>query len=219
MAAVVAAAQTEAVRAAAGFLTAYATSETGRRQRAVLIDSRQYTGLTRDGRPLVEALQSPLIGVRAALKDGRTPEEALKVGLQRATRMVSVDLDHAHRAALTDTIEADERFTGWQRATAGTCGACMALSGTEAPHFEVHPGCNCVPAPKVKGAPNFVPLLTGAQMFERLTREEQDAQFGEDKADALRAGDIELGDLVQRSRLSTGDDDFLTEAPLKDAAN
>lgn len=218
MATVVASAQTEAVRATGGYLTAYLSAETGRRQRAITIDTRRYAGRTRDGRPLAEALESPLIGVRAALKDGKTPEEALRVGLHRATRMVSVDLDHAHRAALTDTIDADQRFTGWERATAGTCGACMALSGTSGTRFEVHPGCNCVPAPKVKGVPDLVPLLTGIEMFRRMTREEQDAQFGEEKAAALRAGDVLLEDLVRRNRLKTGEDDFLTEAPLQDVA-
>lgn len=217
MAVVVAGAQAEAVRAAAGYLTAYLSTETGRRQRAVGIDSRLYTGVSRDGRPLTEAFQSPLIGVRAALKDGRPAGEALAYGLQRARRMVSVDLDHAHQAALTDTIEADDRFTGWERATAGTCGACMALSGTSAPHFEVHPGCQCVAAPVVRGVKTVVAIATGAELFARLSREEQDSRFGPDKAEALRTGSIALTDLVQRNRLATGDNDFITEAPL-DAA-
>lgn len=213
LAQVVAAAQTEAVRAAAGYLTAYLSTETGRRQRAVNVDTRRYAGFSRDGRPLAEAFQSPVIGVRAALAAGKSPGEALAYGLQRATRMVSVDLDHAHRTALMDTIDADDRFGGWERATAGTCGACMALSGSSGA-FETHPGCNCTPQPKVRGVPNRIPLLTGAEMFERLSREEQDAQFGPDKAEALRTGAVALADLVQRSRLKTGDTDFITEKPL-----
>jgi hypothetical protein len=217
LAAVVAGAQTEAVRAAAGYLTAYLSTETGRRQRAVGIDSRRYAGLSRDGRPLTEAFQSPVIGVRAALKDGKPASVALDIGLQRARRMVGVDLDHAHQTALTDTIGSDERFSGWERATAGTCGACMALSGTSAPHFEVHPNCLCVPSPVVRGVANVVKIATGIQLFRRLSTQEQDERFGPEKAEALRTGEMDFSDLVQKSRLKTHQRDFITEAPL-DAA-
>lgn len=217
MAAVVAGAQTEAVRAAAGYLTAYLSAETGRRQRAIAIDTRRYAGVSRDGRPLVEALESPLIGVRAALKDGKTANEALRIGLDRARRMVGVDLDHAHRAALTATIDADSRFTGFERVTAGTCGACLALSGEGGPHFEVHPGCSCTPQPVVRGAPNRIPVLAAAALFERMSSQEQDAALGAATAEALRAGDIDFSHLVQKNRLRTGEDDFITQTPL-DAA-
>jgi hypothetical protein len=216
MATVVAAAQAEGVRAAAGYLTAYLTSEQQRPARAIRIDASRYAGVSRDGRALRDALRSPLIGTYAALKDGRPPEDALRIGLARATRMVSIDVDHANRTALLDAIAADDRFAGWERATAGTCGACMALSGTTGSRFRVHPGCNCQPQPIVAGAPNNFPLLTGVELFRRMTREEQDAQFGPDKADALRTGAVLLADLVAISELET-QDDFVTEAPL-DAA-
>jgi len=216
-AAVLAGAQTEAVRATAGFLTAYLSTELGRRVRAVMIDSRAYAGLSRDGRPLTESLQSPLIAVRAALKDGKPPPEALQAGLVRARRMVEMDLMHAARRSLLDAIDADDRITGWQRATAGTCGACMALSGTSGVQFAVHPGCQCVPAPTVRGVRNLVPILTGIEIFRRMSREEQDEQFGPEKAEALRAGEITLDELVSRSPLATDQPDFITEKPL-DAA-
>src|SRR5688572_23308247 len=72
----VAQAQTEAVRATGGYLSAFVTLETGRRAR-ITLDSRQYAGLSRDGRPLTEALTSPLIGTLAKLKQGDAPEQAL----------------------------------------------------------------------------------------------------------------------------------------------
>lgn len=216
MALVVGGAQTEAVRAAAGYLSAMLSSELGVRQRAITIDSRRYSGFSRDGRPLAEALQSPLVGVRLGLKEGKTPEEALRLGLQRATRTVGIDLDHAHRTALTDTIDADERFSGWERVTAGTCGACMALSGTSGPRFESHPGCSCTPQPTVTGVPNRIPVLQAAALFERMSREEQDAAVGPAVADALRAGDLDFGALVKRNRIRQGDD-FITQAPADPA--
>lgn len=217
MAAVVGRAQTEATRATSAYLTAYLSTELGHRVRAVPVNARSYVGTARDGRPLAEALQSPVIGVRAALKDGKSPDEALAFGWNRAARMLEMDVMHTARTSLLDSIKADERFDGWQRATAGTCGACMALAGTSGTNFAVHPGCQCQPAPVVKGVPDLVPLLTGVEMFSRMTREEQDEQFGPEKAEALRAGEITLEDLVSRSRLVTDQPDYLTEAPL-DAA-
>src|SRR5687768_12736225 len=146
MAAQLTRAQIEGVRLTAGYLGAFLRSETGRGT-APAIDSRQYAGKSRDGRPLSEALVSPLIGVRAALKDGKPPSAALAVGLNRATRTVKFEAVQTPRDALLATVEADERLSGWQRNVAGTCAACMALSGSSGPRFEVHPGCECVPMP------------------------------------------------------------------------
>lgn len=213
MAAAVAGAQTEAVRATAGYLTAYLATETGRRSRAVAIDTRRYAGVSRDGRPLAEAFESALIGVRAALAQGRPVEEALRSGLGRGQRIVGVDLDHAHRSALMDTLDRDDRFAGWERVTAGTCGACLALSGSTTGSFDTHPGCNCTPQPRVRGVPTVVKVATGIELFRALSRDEQDARFGPERAEALRAGDLEIGSLVRRNRLATGATDFITEAP------
>lgn len=141
-------AQTEAVRLTAGYLGAFLRLE-GSRGTVPAIDSRKYAGKSRDGRPLAEALQSPLIGVRAALKDGHSPAGALKLGLVRGTRTVSFETVQAGRDALLETVEFDDRVLGWQRSVSGTCAACMALSGTSGPRFEVHPNCACVPMPTV----------------------------------------------------------------------
>jgi hypothetical protein len=94
-------AQREAVALTGAYLTAFLSSEVGTRTRGPILDTRRYSGLSRDGRLLRDALRSPMIGVRFKLKEGATPEEALKFGLDRAKRMVSVDYDHAHRTALT----------------------------------------------------------------------------------------------------------------------
>lgn len=215
---VVASAQTQAVRAASGYLTAFLSAELGRRVPVVRIDSRVYAGTSRDGRPVAESLRSPVIGMRAALKDGKSFEEALSVGVNRAKRIIEMDVMHAGRKPVLDTIEADDRFDGWKRATAGTCGACMALSGTSGDDFGVHPGCQCQPSPVVRGVRDLVPLLSGMEMFQRMTKDEQDAQFGPEKAEALRLGEITLAALVAHSTLDSDQPNFLTEAPLNAAA-
>lgn len=211
-------AQREAVRATSGYLTAFLGSELGRRVSTVQIASNAYAGKSRDGRRLVEALESPIIGVRAALKDGKSPAEALAFGFHRATRTLDLDVMHAARSALTDTIAADDRFDGWQRLTKGTCGACMALSAHSGPDFKVHPHCRCIPQPRVRGVPDSVPVKSGDELFRALTQAQQDEQFGEAKAALLRAGVISLAALVDESHLETDQDDFVTEKPLQDAA-
>jgi hypothetical protein len=215
LAQVVGQAQGEAVRATGGYLSAFLRLETGA-PAAVTLDSRTYAGLSRDGRPLQEALRSPLIGTLGKLKEGATPDEALSYGLNRATRMVSVDFDHAHRSALLDTLEADDRFAGFERATAGTCGACMALSADGGPHFDVHPGCQCVPQPVVSGVPDLFSLPSPLALFASKTKAEQDEALGAEAADKVRSGAIELSDLVAVSPLAT-QPDFLTQAPIQDA--
>jgi hypothetical protein len=148
-------AQGEAVTLTGAYLTAFLTSETGSRTRGPTLDTRAYSGLSRDGRALRESLRSPMIGTRLKLKEGASVEEALKFGLDRAKRMVSVDYDHAHRTALLDGLAADERFQGWQRAVTGTCGACAGDIAVEVSTnlpsipLQVHPNCQCVTEPVV----------------------------------------------------------------------
>ena len=57
---------------------------------------------------------------------------------------------------------------------------------------------------------------TGNEIFQRMTRAEQDEQFGPEKAEALRSGSIALTDLVGTSPLAT-EPDYIVEKPL-DAA-
>jgi hypothetical protein len=157
MAAAVAQSQTEAVRITSGYLGAVLTLETGKRTAPPPIDPSRYAGLTRDGRTLSEAFQSPLIGVLGKLKEGGDYLDALKFGLNRATRMVGLEYDWSHHQSMMDAIAEDDRFVGWTRAVAGTCGACAAAAdGTVSQelHFEVHPSCQCVSEPEVARPPS-----------------------------------------------------------------
>lgn len=223
MAGVLSAAQTEATRVTAGYLAAFLSSELGRRVTSPAIDSRRYAGLSRDGRPLSESLRSPLIGTFAALKDGKTPGEALAYGKNRAVRMVEMDLMNAARTSLSDAMEADDRIHGWQRSVKGTCGACLGDIDVEVSvelpslPLDIHPNCQCVTQPVVARVPMRYPLATGAARFAQMSHAEQDRDLGPDTAKAIRDGDASLGDLVGRSKLDSDQPDFLTQKPL-DAA-
>lgn len=215
MAASLAHAQATSIRLAAAYLTAFLASETGKRPRQVAIDTQSYVGRSRDGRPLSESLRSPIIGVLSYLKDGLSAADSLSRGLNRATRMVGVDLDNAHHTALLRTLADDDRFDGWNRSLAGTCGACASVASgvSHALQFPVHPGCQCVASPVVKGVANTFPVPTGVEVFNDKTDAEQDAMLGPDAAALVRAGVITLDDLHGRSEMAT-EPDFITQKPL-----
>jgi hypothetical protein len=208
--AVVTRAQTESVRASAGYLSALL--RVNRKPGRLTIDARGYAGLTQDKRFIEEGLETALIGTRAALKDGREPAVALSIGLSRGLRMGRFETVQAGRDALLDATDEDERFSGWQRAVAGTCAACMALSGNTGPKFEVHPGCECLPLPTVSGAAKVL-LPTGAALFTALSTQEQDAKIGADAARLVRDGDADLKDFVGHSDQATVPN-FITQKPI-----
>lgn len=213
----VARAQREAVRLTAGYLTAYLSSELGRRVRTVSVDAAPYL-VSRDGRDLADALQSPLIGTLAALRT-TPPAQALKLGLNRALRMAGTDFDAAHRAALADLMESDDRVEGWQRAVRGTCGACLGDIAVEVSvrlpsiPLQVHPYCKCVTQPVVVDVPDRFPVASGVERFLEMGREEQDKTFGVEKARRLREEPAALAALVDESHLDSDQTDFITEAP------
>jgi hypothetical protein len=213
-------AQGEAVTLTGAYLTAFLTSETGSRTRGPTLDTRAYSGLSRDGRALRESLRSPMIGTRLKLKEGASVEEALKFGLDRAKRMVSVDYDHAHRQALLDGLAADERFKGWQRAVTGTCGACAGDIAVEVSTnlpsipLRVHPNCQCVTQPVVTGVKQRIAMPTGTEIFNGKSPAEQDAMVGPKAAEAVRAGGVSLDQLVTESHLDSDQDDWITQKPL-----
>lgn len=218
MATTVAQGQTEAIRVTAAYLAAFLATETGRRSSPPSIDPREFAGRSSDGRPLSEALRSPLIGTLGALKQGLGSAEALRIGLNRATRLVGVDYDQAHRTALLSAIDSDDRFEGWHRVTGGTCAACASKAGTleSGIHFQVHAGCKCVSEPAVAGTTNRFPRPTGIEIFTAYTREQQDEMLGPEAAEKVRSGDIQLADLVEESEMETSDN-WITQKPLQAA--
>lgn len=210
------AAQQEGVRISEGYLAAFLSTELGRRVAGPSVSIE--IGLTRAARPLADAARGPIIGVKMAIGEGVSPEEALEAGLPNLLRVGDVAADHAARAALTAGMAADDRINGWRRAIRGTCGACLGAA-TGARHdaeemIEVHPGCQCVQEPTVRNVRERVPRLSGAQVFAAMSTADQDDVIGPEKAELIRAGEIAITDLVTRSPLEH-EPDFITEAPLE----
>jgi hypothetical protein len=211
-------AQANAVRASASYLTAFLASETRKPQPVPVIDAGDYVGVSRDGRAIRDALASPLIGVKVALRDQRGTTFALNAGKLRALRMVGLDIDQAARKSLQAAMVEDDRITGYQRAVKGTCGACLgAAVGPEDADsdFEIHPNCQCVPEPRVRGARDRFPRPTGQDIFEAMTPAEQIAALGPEIAELVRSGAVPLSALVGKSPQAT-DTDFITQAAATD---
>lgn len=207
------AAQQRAVNASSGYLTAFLTSELNSPTVADTGDAQ--VGVSRDGRPVRDALMGPKWGVLRELKRGRDLADALRIGLNRAVRLVGMEVDSAARQSLQAGLIADDRIVGYQRAVQGTCGACLgAASGKFDPgdDFLVHPGCECYPEPVVKGVRDRNPRPTGALIFAAMTTAQQDEALGPTAAEAVRSGAIDLGELVKRARQKTTQP-FITQQP------
>lgn len=143
-----------------------------------------------------------------------------RVAIQ-AARIAHDEMIDTFRDAAFDRMQ--QRGTvGWTRQCEPTaCGACLALTdGSIHPAsdrtFYRHTRCRCFPVPV--NDPAKVPQ-TGQQIFDALTEAEQDALFryrgGRDKAQALRAGHIQLADLLQVDKQRIAVTDYVIgETPL-----
>lgn len=216
MAATVRAAQAQAVSASNGYLSAYLASELEKEVEAARSPLGDYVGLSRDGRPLTDALASPLIAVKVALKAGKDLSTALREGQTRALRTIGLEVDHAARQSLQSALVVDRHVEGYRRAVRGTCGACLGAASRSFDahvHFPVHPGCACVTTPIVRGVPDLFPVPTGAQLFAAMSEREQNEALGPEAAELVRAGAISLEELVGTSPQKITPD-FITQRPV-----
>ena len=217
---VVAQAQRQNLRVTQGYLNAFLLSETGRRTRLPAVDPGEFVGRSRDGRTLEEAWTSPPIKAKVAVGDGKSVEEASAVAQDAALRLVSVDVYHGARgplAALTASVSA---FVGYRRVTGGAaCGACLgAADGTVFSSdevFEIHANCDCVAEPVVDGVRDTARRETGQEIFEKLSRSEQNARLGSETAEAVRSGLVTVGDLVGHSPMKS-EAPWLSQRPLSE---
>lgn len=131
----------------------------------------------------------------------------------------------AHDAVMDDYRDAafdraDQLGVGWKReCERNACGACLALAdGVVHPPgarlFYRHTRCRCRPVPATRR------VRTGREIFDGLTRDEQDRLFhgrgGEVKAELLRTGRVDLPDmvLIASERLESTEY-VVSEAPLE----
>lgn len=211
----------EAIQAAgvtltSGYLTAYIASETARVAQPVAVRS-ETVGQAQDGQPLAKSLAAALITVKAALKDDREPATALRMGENRASRLIQSAALSAPRSALHASIDDDPRLGGWRRVTFGGCGACLAAADgkIQAPgaRLKVHDHCRCVAEPVVTGTRELAWRPTGRQIFDGMTPAQQNRLLGDEKAGLIRTGQVPFERLIQPQPMAIAPDG-ITERPL-----
>lgn len=97
-------------------------------------------------------------GFFVALGSGRSPAEASKVALVRASGAATRLVASAGRDTVRRSLVADPQGTGWRRVTsAGACGFCRMLAGrgevysAETADFASHDWCGCAAEPVYGG--------------------------------------------------------------------
>lgn len=209
-------AQHAGVQLTAAYVAAFVASEQGVRVAEIPGADAAFAGLAADGRPLIEALEPTVITVKKALKDGKSPADALHEGMTKAARLASSAVMAAPRGALMSQIQTHPMIVGWQRVTRGGCGACLAAAarGYDKDHpLRVHDHCHCTAEPVVRDVADVAPRATGPEIFHRMTAAEQEAALGPHAAQLVRQGLVAWPDLIEVSPMKIGPD-FITQAPV-----
>ena len=212
---VVTSAQRSNERLTTAYLTAFIASETGKRPRLKKVDS--VAGLSRDGRPLREAWDSPPIKAKVVVGDGGTVEQASAEARTAALRLADLDTYYGARGPMSALLTAVAAIEGYTRvAGVNACGACLgAADGTVFSSdevFQFHANCDCVAEPVLIGDPGTVTRPSGQEIFNDLPEAEQDRRLGEKAAEAVRGG-LPLSSLVGEAHMDN-EADWITQKPL-----
>lgn len=222
MAPAVGAAQALNVRLTSAYLGAFRSSETRTVSRPPQIDPAEFVGRTRDGRTFEDGWTSPLIKSKVAMGEGKTIEEATKIGLDASANIIRLDTYAAARNAMAKQIRDNDGIIGYKRVEGAepTCGGCLAAVDNDVllpeEDFATHAGCDCVAEPVYGDVDDLFNHPTGAESFSRLSTAEKIEAVGQDAAQLLGSDEITLYDLAGRFRTELGQD-FLIQRPLKDA--
>lgn len=192
--AVIVAAQRTGARASGAYLAAYLAAETGTPVRAIGVNPDDYAGVTRAGKPVIDALRLSLgLALHQVDEGAATLHEALAGALQRNVRLGGDEVLAAPRHALRDLMAADEHVEAWQRvAGPRACPVCLAAADGQRHDadelLQIHDHCTCTAEPVVAGLPDLAPRETGSQRWSALTPAQQDAAAGPGAARAIRDG-------------------------------
>ena len=221
MAPAVVAAQALNVRLTSAYLGAFRTSETRTSSRPPDIDPAEFVGKTRDGRTFEQGWTSPLIKTKVAMGEGKTIQEAAKIGLDASANLIRLDTYAAARDAMANQIRDNDGIIGYKRVEGAepTCGGCLSAIDNDVlmpeEDFATHPGCDCVAEPVYGDVDDLFNHPTGAESYSRLSTAEKIEAVGQDAAQLLGSDEITLYDLAGRFRTELGQD-FLIQRPLKD---
>lgn len=150
--AVLAAAQTAAVRESVAYVPAVLTELGIDPAPVATLNTRSLVGVASDGRGLAELLYQPVIAARTALGNDATLADSLGVGRSLLDRIMSTQIADADRAATSVGTVIRPAVSGWVRmANLPCCKRCIVLAGRHyrwSSGFLRHPqdDCRSIPA-------------------------------------------------------------------------
>lgn len=184
--------QLAAARMAMPYLREVAVEQGATTPLEAAVVASAFAGVAADGRALASLLMQPALRTAGLLARGADDQTALRSGLASLTRIVATEIPDAGRAAVGIGMTADRRFTTYIRMLRlPSCGRCIVLAGRQyawSEGFARHDRCDCYQLPVVHDGTEPLPGETPRQVFDRLTRGQQDEAFGREAAEAIRAG-------------------------------
>lgn len=176
------------------------------------------SGVASDGRDLSTLLLQPGITTRTLIQRGVPPGRALMSGRMQLHTIATTQTADAARASEQIGMAVRPRVVAYTRVVQGKgCSRCMILAGREyswSTGFLRHPRCKCTMRPlrsgeRVEGHDDPKDLFNG------LTRDEQDRRFGKDAAEAIRAG-ADMSQVVNARRgMTTAQARYTTEGTTR----
>lgn len=195
--------QLSAARLAMPYLAAVAAEQGSTAALSGVVAAEAFAGVAADGRALASLLIQPALRAAGLLARGADDQDALRSGLASLTRIVATEIPDASRGAVSVGMVANRRFTSYVRhLRLPSCGRCILLAGKSygsLEGFDRHDRCDCYHVPVVHDGTGRLPGETPEQVFDGLSREQQDAAFGKDAAEAIRAGS-DIGRVVNARR-------------------
>jgi hypothetical protein len=135
-----------AQRASSALTNAFLAFAVGRQP--LPLDPDRITGaFLRAGSPPADVYRRPFVSYWAALKEGKPWDDAIGIGLERATSTAEMDVQLAMRQTLVEVGAQDAAILGYRRVPDGdACEFCRLIAGRRyltADLLEVHNRCGC----------------------------------------------------------------------------
>lgn len=149
-----------------------------------------FAGWASDGRSMASLLIQPAIQAFTAATRGAQPSVALQFGADSLSRIAQTQVEDVARAGEQVVIGANTRIRGYLRMVEPkACGRCVILAGrfyrwNEG--FDRHPSCRCTHKPVTGGWTDAG--QDPKQLFDSMSRADQDRAFTKAGAEAIRLG-------------------------------
>ena len=204
--ALLAAVKSKAVRGAESYVDGSCEEEGINPSSLASLVAGAFVSRSATGRDLKEVIYSPVIATRAALAQKVPMDEALQIGQSRLDRIITTDLHDTSRAAEFAAMKVRPAISGWTRSLESShpCSRCIVLVGRVykfSDGFLRHPRCACSTRAVSENT-----SVDGRDVFDGMSREDQDRTFGKDAAEAVRQGDQPLSRVVNFKREGSGMD-------------